>query len=107
MKNLTQFILESNEFDLVAWQLDEWFLNHQQEKEEFMDLIIKCQHDNNTNNIEKYLEETNVLKQSYQQMLEFINDETKPQQDTNYIYQLQNLVKTLMSNKSCKNKYCK
>ena len=107
MKSLYQTILESNEFDLLVWQLNEWFINHESEKEEFMNIIINCQHDNGTNNVEKYLNETNYLKQSYQQLLEFVNGDIKIQQDANYIYQLQNLIKELISNKSPKNKYVK
>lgn len=107
MKSLYQVIVESNEFDVLVWQLKEWFRNHQTEEQEFMNIVISCQDDNGVTNVEKYLNDTQYLKLSYQQMLEFINDEVKPQQDPNYIYQLQNLIKVVMSNKSNKNKYNK
>ncbi len=107
MKTLENFIYESIESDNILWMLDKWFDMHENEKQEFMDIIFQCQADNNVNNAEKYINQTQNLKNNYKEFVSFLMDEVNLPQDIDYIYQFKEILKLLIGNKSNKNKYIK
>ncbi len=105
MKSLINCIYEAIESDNTLWLLDKWFDMHDEEKQEFMDILLKCMNDHNPNNIEKYLKETIHFKENYKAFINFMLNEVEVNQELDYIYQLKELVKQIIANKSNKNKY--
>ena len=107
MKNITQFIKEELESDNLLWMLDRWFDMHENEKQEFMDIIFQCQKDNNVNKTEEYINKTQNIKTNYKEFVTFMLDEVNPPKEIDYIYQFKEILKLLIGNKSRKNKYTK
>ena len=109
MKQINIYIKESLEENNLLWLIDTWFNNKEDEQQEFIDIVIKCMNDNNPNNIEEYLKTTKYLKDNYQAFVNFVlNDvEIKHKIELDYIYQLKEIIKQLIANKSTKNKYNK
>lgn len=107
MKTFYQYIKESEETDLLLWQLDQWFKQYQEEEQEFMNIIISCINDHNVNNIEKYLEQTNKFKEHYKEFVIFILDDLNiiQNKEIDYIHNLKQIIQQLINNKSSKNKY--
>ncbi len=109
MKKLSQYILESLDSDNLLWLLDTWFTNKEDEQQEFINIVVNCINDHNVNNIEDYIEKTSIFKETYKAMINFLLDdiELKHKLELDYIYQLKEIVKQLIANKSNKNKYNK
>lgn len=107
MKTINIYIKESLESDNLLWLLDKWFDMHEEEKQEFMNIIFQCMDDHTVNNIEKYLEKTTYLSKNYKEFVTFMMDEVNIPKDINYIYQLKEIIKQLIGNKSNKNSYIK
>lgn len=107
MRTLEDFIYESIEADNLLWMLDRWFDMHENEKQEFMEIIFLCQKDNNVNKVEEYINQTKNLKINYKEFISFMMDEVNPPKEIDYIYQFKEILKLLIGNKSNKNKYIK
>lgn len=109
MKTLNTFIKESEESDLLLWQLDQWFKQYENEKQEFIDIIISCINDHNTNNLENYIDQTYYFKNNYKSFVSFILDDINLTQnkEIDYIYNLKQIINQIINNKSSKNKYNK
>ena len=109
MKTLNQYIIESQESDLLLWQLDQWFTQYEDEHQEFIDIIISCMNDHGVTNIENYLNQTSKFKNNYEAFVRFILDDPNiiDNKELDYIYNLKQIIQQLMNNKSSKNKYNK
>lgn len=107
MKRIEQYIKESVESDNLLWLLDKWFDMHDEEKKEFMEIVFQCQNDHTVNNLEKYLNQTMYIKNNYKEFISFLMDEVHINKDIDYMYQLKEMIKSLIGNKSNKNKYIK
>lgn len=109
MKNLNQYIKESEESDLLLWQLDQWFSQHEEEQHEFITIVISCINDHSVNNIEKYLNYTFHFKNNYKEFVSFILDDPNiiANKEIDYLYNLKQIIQQLINNKSSKNKYNK
>ena len=109
MKNLNQFIKESEESDLLLWQLDQWFTQYEDERQEFMNIILACINDHGVTNVESYLGQTFKFKTNYEAFVRFILDDPNiiSNKELDYIYNLKQIIQQLMNNKSSKNKYIK
>lgn len=111
MKTIIQYINESLEFDNILWLLDKWFERNETEKEEFMNIIFLCLNDKSLSNIQEYVDKTSVFKDNLKPFINFvydnddINNDKKDKDDERYLYQLKELIKMIMDNKSYKNKY--
>jgi len=110
MKNINIYLKESlEESNYLLWQLDQWFNQHDEEKQEFINIVVNCINDHTINNVEKYLNETFYLKNDYQELVIFILDDPNiiANKEINYLYNFKEIIKQLMNNKSSKNKYNK
>ena len=109
MKNLYQFIKESEESDLLLWQLEQWFKQYKDEEQEFINIIIACINDHGINNVESYLNQTSKFKNNYEAFIRFILDDPNiiANKELDYIYNLKQIIRQLINNKSPKNKYNK
>ncbi len=105
MKDITKFIKEELESENLLWLLDKWFERDEFSEKEFIDIVFQCQADHNTNNAEKYLNQTTKLKQHLKEFINFVSDEVNIKADKDYIYQFKELLKILIGNKSDQNKY--
>lgn len=107
MKQINIYIKESLESDNLLWLLDTWFNNREDEQQEFIDIVVKCISDHNVNNLETYLKQSKYLKDNYIGLVNFLLDdiEIKHKIELDYIYQLKEVIKQLIANKSNKNKY--
>jgi len=107
MKKLYNYIKESLESNYLIWQLDQWFNQHEDEKQEFMNIIISCINDHGVINVEKYLNQTNIFKNNYNKFIEYLLDDPNINlnNEIDYIYNLKNIIQQLINNKSSKNKY--
>lgn len=109
MKTLNQLIKESQESDLLLWQLDQWFTQYEDERQEFIGIVISCMNDNGVTNVESYLGQTSKFKNNYEAFVKFILDDPNiiSNKELDYIYNLKQIIQQLMNNKSSKNKYNK
>ena len=109
MKTLNQFIKESEESDLLLWQLEQWFKQYKDEEQEFINIIIACINDHGINNVESYLGQTFKFKNNYKSFVRFILDDPNiiANKELDYIYNLKQIIQQLINNKSSKNKYNK
>lgn len=109
MKTLNQLIKESQESDLLLWQLDQWFTQYEDERQEFIGIVISCMNDNGVTNVESYLEQTSKFKDNYEAFVKFILDDPNiiSNKELDYMYNLKQIIQQLMNNKSSKNKYNK
>ena len=107
MKQINKYIKESLEADNLLWSLDTWFNNREDEQQEFINIVVKCINDHNPNNIEEYLKTSKYLKNNYKGLVDFIISDVdiKHEIELDYIYQLKEIIKQLIANKSSKNKY--
>ena len=107
MKKLINYVKAELESDNILWLLDQWFNRDEVAKEEFINIIFKCQKDHTVNNAEKYLNQTQNLKLNLQSFINFVSDEVNIKSDKDYIYAFKELLKIIINNKSNSNKYIK
>lgn len=111
MKEITTYIKESLENNNMLWLLDKWFEMHDTEREEFMNIVFKCQKENtlNDNSIELLINGTNSLKNSLEEFISFVHEDPnyKKEETTHedLIYQFKEILKQLIGYKSKKNHY--
>lgn len=111
MKTIYNIIQESLELNNLLYLLDKWFETHENEKQEFMEIIFNCQHDHSIDNLKKYLNDAQQLKTHIQEFISFLNEDihykNKEYDEDNYLYQLGEIIKQLIGYKHSKNTYIK
>lgn len=110
MKSLTRFINENRineELDNnMWWLLDKWFERNEHQKQEFIELIVKCKQDGdkvNIDNLKTYIKGTQ-LESNLKQFINFIDNEVEPMNNKDYIYSLKQIIEIVLGKKE-KNKY--
>ena len=110
MKNLKDFINESriNEDvdDNLFWLLDKWFERNENQKSEFISILVQCRQEGdkvNIDNLKKLLHNTE-LKKDLKEFINFLSNDLEPQNNKNYLYELKQVVEVVIGKKE-KNKY--
>ena len=110
MKNLKDFINESriNEDvdDNLFWLLDKWFERNENQKSEFISILVQCRQEGdkvNIDNLKKLLHNTE-LKKDLKEFINFLSNDLEPQNNKDYVYELKQVIEVVIGKKE-KNKY--
>ena len=110
MKNLKDFINESriNEDvdDNLFWLLDKWFERNENQKSEFISILVQCRQEGdkvNIDNLKKLLHNTE-LKKDLKEFINFLSNDLEPQNNKDYLYELKQVIEVVIGKKE-KNKY--
>lgn len=110
MKSLKNFIYENriNEDvdENLFWLLDKWFERNQNQKSEFISIVVKCRQEGdkvNVDNLDKLLNNTE-LKRNLKEFINFIDNDIEPQSNKDYLYSLKQIIEVVIGKKE-KNKY--
>lgn len=105
MKTLIEYIKESLEDD-VFWLLDKWFERNEEQRSEFVEILVKCLEDKvvQTNKIKEYLKGT-TLEKDLKQFVNFIDNEVSPVNEKDYEERLKVIIKQILDYKSRSNRY--
>ena len=106
MKQLNTYIKEALD-DNVLWKLDKWFESHESEQKEFMNLVFTYQDKREKKVLEDALNEKNTFSNVLKEIINFTNDNIKPENEIDYVNELKILITYLLDNKTSKNKYVK
>jgi len=110
MKNLKDFINESriNEDvdENLFWLLDKWFERNENQKSEFISILVQCRQEGdkvNIDNLKKLLHNTE-LKKDLKEFINFLSNDLEPQNNKDYLYELKQVIEVVIGKKE-KNKY--
>ena len=100
MKHLNEYINEELE-NTTFWLLDKWFETNENDKVEFMSLISLA---NNANSVaqadlEQAIEGTEFAKH-LKEFINFIENDVRLPESTDYTYKLKKLIDFILSNKN-------
>lgn len=106
MKSLMDYMNEELD-DNMFYLLDVWFSANDNDKQEFMSLISDCmKNGTSTDFISKQLQNHyKGLYNTLSQFVSFINNNMISDTSVDYIYQLKNILDTIIGNKSPQNMY--
>lgn len=106
MKSLMNYINEELD-DNMFYLLDVWFAANETDKQEFMSLISDCMKGGTSIDfITKQLQNHyNGLYNTLTQFVNFLNNNMISNPSADYIYQLKNIIDTIIGNKSSQNVY--
>lgn len=93
MKSLVTYIQESLD-DNIDWLLDKWFERNEQQKSEFIEIVIKCSQEGrkvNIDSLKKYLQGTSLERQ-LKEFVNFIDNEVFPDSSKDYLYVLKQII---------------
>lgn len=97
--------VKENLNDNIIWKLNQWFKNNEEQKNDFINLVIACkQLGLNEKVIEKYIKDTK-LYESLKEFVNFIIDDLELTSDKDYIYQLKKILELTINDKSKENIY--
>ena len=110
MKNLKDFINESriNEDidDNLFWLLDKWFERNENQKSEFISILVQCRQEGDKvsiDNLKKLLHNTE-LKKDLKEFINFLSNDLEPQNNKDYLYELKQVIEVVIGKKE-NNKY--
>ncbi len=105
MKSIKEYIYESNIFeDLdnnIFWLLDKWFERNENQKSEFINIVVKCRQEGdkvNIDNLDKLLNNTE-LKRNLKEFINFIDNDIEPQSNKDYLYSLKQIIEVVIGKK--------
>ena len=105
MKSLKNFIYENriNEDvdDNLFWLLDKWFERNENQKSEFINIVVKCRQEGdkvNIDNLNKLLNNTE-LKINLKEFINFIDNDIEPQSNKDYLYSLKQIIEVVIGKK--------
>lgn len=105
MKSLKNFIYENriNEDvdDNLFWLLDKWFERNENQKSEFISIVVKCRQEGdkvNIDNLDKLLNNTE-LKKNLKEFINFIDNDIEPQSNKDYLYSLKQIIEVVIGKK--------
>lgn len=105
MKSLKNFIYENriNEDvdDNLFWLLDKWFERNENQKSEFISIVVKCRQEGdkvNIDNLDKLLNNTE-LKRNLKEFINFIDNDIEPQSNKDYLYSLKQIIEVVIGKK--------
>jgi len=104
MKNLNEYINESID-DNLFYKLNKWFYNHNDDKQEFKDVIDKWNKIPKPN-ISDIIKGTSI-ENNLNLFIDYMNDEVNVQDNLQYSYLLTKLLDSIINNKSIENTYIK
>jgi len=110
MKNLKDFINESriNEDvdENLFWLLDKWFERNENQKSEFISILVQCRQEGDKVNIDslKKLLHNTELKKDLKEFINFLSNDLEPQNNKDYLYELKQVIEVVIGKKE-KNKY--
>ena len=105
MKTLNQYILEELD-DNMWWLLDKWFERNEQQRQEFIEIVVKCKQEGekvNIDNLKDIIKGTQIEK-NLRSFVNFIDNEVNPANNKDYLYSLKQIIEMVISRKE-KNKY--
>ncbi len=110
MKSLKNFIYENriNEDvdENLFWLLDKWFERNENQKSEFIEIIVKCKQNGDKvsiDNLKKLLHNTE-LKKDLKEFINFLSNDLEPHNNKDYLYELKQVIEIVIGKKE-KNKY--
>lgn len=105
MKTIKEYIYESQvleELDNnIFWLLDKWFERNQNQKSEFISIVVKCRQEGdkvNVDNLDKLLNNTE-LKRNLKEFINFIDNDIEPQTNKDYLYSLKQIIEVVIGKK--------
>ena len=106
--NIINFIYEELD-DNLLYLVDMWLEHHEEEMQEFIELISKCKSDHviNINKLKDYVNSTKYFKQNIKEFVNFIDNDINADTKKDYYNKLKSILEQIISNKSKQNKYNK
>lgn len=103
MKNINEYILKEELNDNIFWLLDKWFDVNEEGKQEFIELISLYKKDRNS--LKTFIATMDLQK--LKEFICFIYDDPSItfNDNSNYEYMIENIIKKIIANKSMSNKY--
>lgn len=103
MKNINEYILKEELNDNIFWLLDKWFDVNEEGKQEFIELISLYKKDRNS--LKTFIASMDLQK--LKEFICFIYDDPSItfNDNSNYEYMIENIIKKIIANKSMSNKY--
>lgn len=105
MKSIKEYIYESNIFEEldnnIFWLLDKWFERNENQKSEFISIVVKCRQEGdkvNIDNLDKLLNNTE-LKRNLKEFINFIDNDIEPQSNKDYLYSLKQIIEVVIGKK--------
>lgn len=102
MKRLITYINEELD-ENIFWLLDKWFENNEQDKQWFIELLVKYKTDKTRKTVETYVHD--IPNEHLIQFVSFIDNNLTSDKQLDYIYKLQQILDICVTNKGKQNKY--
>ena len=109
MKSLKTYIFEELDTVNLFWLLDKWFERNEDQKSEFIEIIVKSKEGGDKvsiDNLKKYLHNTQ-LEKNLKEFINFIDNDLEPSNAKDYLYSLKQIIELVIGNKIKSNKYNK
>ena len=115
MKSLKNFIYENYSSkhilkeeldDNLFWLLDKWFERNENQKSEFIEIVVQCKQEGdkvNIDNLKKLLHKTE-LEKDLKEFINFLDNDLEPLNNKDYLYALKQVIEVVIGKKE-KNKY--